>query len=75
MAINTSDDTREACHGGALVARLRTGVRAVLRAFGARVEKRRSRMALCALTNDELEDIGVSRAEARKEATKSAFWG
>jgi uncharacterized protein YjiS (DUF1127 family) len=75
MAINTSDDTPGARRSGTLVAWLKTSIRAALRVFDGRCEKRRSRMALCALTNDELEDIGVSRAEARKETARSAFWG
>ncbi|MBW9115030.1 DUF1127 domain-containing protein [Rhizobium cauense] len=37
-------------------------------------QKRASRRALRDLTDDELLDIGVTRAEARKEAGKSFFW-
>ena len=36
--------------------------------------KRAGRRALRDLTDDELLDIGVTRAEARKEAGKSFFW-
>ncbi|MFC5583654.1 DUF1127 domain-containing protein [Nitratireductor kimnyeongensis] len=35
--------------------------------------KRRSRLALLDLTNDQLRDIGVSREEARREGLRS-FW-
>jgi uncharacterized protein YjiS (DUF1127 family) len=37
-------------------------------------QKRESRRALLDLTDDELLDIGVTRASARKEASKSFFW-
>lgn len=37
------------------------------------VQNYRSRKALARLTNDELKDIGISRAEARLEAEKP-FW-
>ncbi|OWV86633.1 hypothetical protein ATY81_09530 [Rhizobium sp. R72] len=37
-------------------------------------QKRESRKALLDLTDDELLDIGVTRADARKEASKSFFW-
>jgi len=39
-----------------------------------RHEKRQSRRALLDLTDDALLDIGVTRADARKEAGKSFFW-
>ncbi|WP_454849134.1 DUF1127 domain-containing protein [Rhizobium binxianense] len=38
------------------------------------LEKRRSRQALAELSEDQLRDIGISRAEARKEVAKSWFW-
>lgn len=37
-------------------------------------QKRESRKALLNLTDAELLDIGVTPAEARKEAAKSFFW-
>jgi uncharacterized protein YjiS (DUF1127 family) len=37
-------------------------------------QKRASRRVLRDLTDDELLDIGISRAQAGKEAAKSFFW-
>jgi uncharacterized protein YjiS (DUF1127 family) len=37
-------------------------------------ERRRSRLALMELTDDQLKDIGVSRSEAFREANRP-FWG
>jgi len=37
-------------------------------------QKRESRRVLRDLTDAELLDIGVTRAEANKEASKSFFW-
>ena len=36
--------------------------------------KRNTRASLRELTNDELRDIGVTPAEARREVAKSWFW-
>ncbi|MFS8110662.1 DUF1127 domain-containing protein [Rhizobium jaguaris] len=38
------------------------------------LEKRRSRNALGELTRYQLEDIGITPAEARAERQKSWFW-
>ncbi|MCA2411019.1 DUF1127 domain-containing protein [Rhizobium leguminosarum bv. viciae 248] len=38
------------------------------------LEKRRSRRALLELTDDELCDVGLTRAQARAETSKSWFW-
>lgn len=40
----------------------------------ARHRRRESRKALLSLSDAELLDIGVTRAEARREAGKSFFW-
>jgi uncharacterized protein YjiS (DUF1127 family) len=37
-------------------------------------QKRETRRALRDLTDTELLDIGLTRKEARKEASKSFFW-
>jgi uncharacterized protein YjiS (DUF1127 family) len=37
-------------------------------------EKRSSRIALSELNDEQLQDIGVTRAEARSEVSKSWFW-
>ncbi len=36
--------------------------------------KRRTRYALLELTDTQLEDIGISRSEARREVAKSFYW-
>jgi uncharacterized protein YjiS (DUF1127 family) len=38
------------------------------------LEKRRSRRTLSELTDDELRDVGLTRAEATTETSKSWFW-
>ena len=38
------------------------------------LEKRRSRRKLSELTDDELRDIGLTRAQATAERSKSWFW-
>ncbi|NLR96094.1 DUF1127 domain-containing protein [Rhizobium sp. P38BS-XIX] len=43
-------------------------------AFQSYLEKRRTRRDLRELTDSELVDIGVTRAEARIEISKSWFW-
>jgi uncharacterized protein YjiS (DUF1127 family) len=41
--------------------------------FGKQLEKRRSRMLLLELTDEQLKDIGISRAQAEGEAWRR-FW-
>ncbi|EJB03308.1 protein of unknown function (DUF1127) [Rhizobium leguminosarum bv. trifolii WSM597] len=48
--------------------------RRLLAAVDYRLEKRRSRRILCDLTEDELRDVGLTRAQARAETAKSWFW-
>ncbi|MBB2751715.1 UNVERIFIED_ORG: uncharacterized protein YjiS (DUF1127 family) [Rhizobium aethiopicum] len=48
--------------------------RRLLAAIEHRLEKRRSRRTLCDLTEDELHDIGLTRAQAKAEISKSWFW-
>ncbi|RFB96354.1 hypothetical protein B5K08_08205 [Rhizobium leguminosarum bv. trifolii] len=48
--------------------------RRLLAAVEHRLEKRRSRRTLCDLTEDELRDIGLTRAQAKAEISKSWFW-
>ncbi|HWK65553.1 MAG TPA: DUF1127 domain-containing protein [Rhizobiaceae bacterium] len=38
-----------------------------------RLDKRRSRLALLELTDDQLKDIGISRADAYREGLRSFF--
>lgn len=44
-----------------------------LRWLSGRIDKRRSRIALSELTDDQLRDIGLTRTEAQIEAYRS-FW-
>ncbi|WHO71989.1 DUF1127 domain-containing protein [Rhizobium sp. BT03] len=48
--------------------------RRLLAAVEDRLEKRRSRRTLCDLTEDELRDVGLTRAQAKAEIAKSWFW-
>ncbi|NLS15956.1 DUF1127 domain-containing protein [Rhizobium sp. P40RR-XXII] len=43
--------------------------------FVSYLEKRETRWDLRDLTDDQLRDIGMTRAEARIEVSKSWFWG
>jgi uncharacterized protein YjiS (DUF1127 family) len=46
----------------------------LLAAIEHHLEKRRSRRTLLELTDDELCDVGLTRAQARAETSKSWFW-
>lgn len=48
-------------------------LRGLLARFRAWRMKRNGRLALRELSDDQLEDIGITRAQARKEAEKSTF--
>ncbi len=56
----------------------RASVRALLlrlwRACHAWHVKRRTRYSLLEMTDDQLQDIGISRSEARREIGKSFYW-
>lgn len=43
-------------------------------ALRAHLIKRRTRLALLNLTDDELLDIGITRDEAHREVRKSFYW-
>ncbi|MBB4245153.1 MULTISPECIES: DUF1127 domain-containing protein [Rhizobium] len=49
--------------------------RKALKRFLTYLEKRETRWSLRELTDDQLLDIGMTRAEARTEVNKSWFWG
>lgn len=51
----------------------RPGLRSAVARIEALFDKRRSRLALLDLTDEQLRDIGVSREEARREGLRS-FW-
>ena len=63
---------RPVATGGVLIAIL-LAVRSALGWLDDRLEKHRSRGALEALTDSQLKDIGISRADAYREARRS-FW-
>lgn len=46
----------------------------LLAAIEHHLEKRSSRRTLSELTDDELRDVGLTRAEATTEVSKSWFW-
>ncbi|GES51599.1 hypothetical protein Rhsp01_44490 [Rhizobium sp. NBRC 114257] len=50
-------------------------LRRALAKFLVYLEKRETRWDLRDLTDDQLRDIGMTRAEARAEVNKSWFWG
>ena len=55
--------------------REKTGcLRTLLARFLAYLQKRETRWGLRELTDDQLDDIGMTRAEARTEVAKSWFW-
>ncbi|MXN53615.1 DUF1127 domain-containing protein [Shinella sp. AETb1-6] len=49
-------------------------LRRTVRVYRIWVMKRRTRYALLDLTDAQLEDIGISRSEARREVAKSFYW-
>ncbi|WP_244499414.1 DUF1127 domain-containing protein [Rhizobium sp. AC44/96] len=71
MTMETAADGRDASR----LEMLLKSIRRALKMIANSIEKRRSRAALSELTRDQLDDIGLSPSEARKEAAKSAFWG
>ena len=46
---------------------------AAVQAVSAMFEKRRSRVALLSLTDDQLKDIGLSRADAEREGLRNPW--
>ncbi|TXH82693.1 MAG: DUF1127 domain-containing protein [Rhizobium sp.] len=54
--------------------RKRVFPRAALARFLAYLQKRETRWDLRELTDDQLDDIGMTRSEARIETGKSWFW-
>lgn len=49
-------------------------LRSLMTALRSYLEKRRTRRDLADLTDDELRDVGVTRAETHAEINKSWFW-
>jgi uncharacterized protein YjiS (DUF1127 family) len=50
-------------------------VRRALTGLVCHLEKRKTRIDLAELSDTQLLDIGVTRSEAKAEASKSWFWG
>ena len=48
-------------------------ISALFLAISAMLEKRRSRLALLSLTDQELKDIGLSRADAEREGLRNPW--
>jgi uncharacterized protein YjiS (DUF1127 family) len=74
MATDTSEERPERQRMQAMLATLTEMLRRLIEDVEKFCRKRRGRLALSELTDDELRDIGVSRSEAMTEAAKSAFW-
>ena len=64
-------DHRDAVFGARRASTLVAAVLSMDR--GSLLERRRSRLALLEMTDDQLKDIGVSRSEAYREANRP-FW-
>lgn len=61
-------------HAGSSTVPANTWLKAFVTAFRARMQKHRTRKQLHHLTDDQLRDIGISRAQARFEADKPFWW-
>ncbi|RWM72930.1 MULTISPECIES: DUF1127 domain-containing protein [Mesorhizobium] len=55
------------------VRRLVRTVRSLASRIGSLLDRRRSRLALLEMTDDQLKDIGISRCEAHREGLRR-FW-
>lgn len=55
------------------VGRLVIVLRSIARQIGHMLERRRGRLALLEMTDEQLKDIGVSRCDAHREGIR-AFW-
>ena len=70
MASNVGEETSTRIDAGTVA----TLWERVARHFRQWAEKRQSRHTLTELTGEQLDDIGVTRSEARAEVCKSWFW-
>jgi uncharacterized protein YjiS (DUF1127 family) len=55
------------------VSRIVYVIRSLARWIGSLIERRRSRLALLEMTDEQLRDIGVARCDAYREAVRP-FW-
>ncbi|WP_318011484.1 DUF1127 domain-containing protein [Mesorhizobium sp. CA8] len=55
------------------VGRIAVVLRSIARQIDRMLERRRGRLALMEMTDDQLKDIGISRCDAHRESIK-AFW-
>jgi uncharacterized protein YjiS (DUF1127 family) len=68
----SGQSTRPADRRG-FVSRLMRVVRSLARWIDSLLERRRTRLALLEMTDDQLKDIGVSRCDAHREGIRP-FW-
>ncbi|WP_136618788.1 MULTISPECIES: DUF1127 domain-containing protein [Mesorhizobium] len=68
----TGQSTRPSDRSG-FVSRLVRLVRSLARWIDSLLERRRSRLALLEMTDDQLKDIGISRCDAHREGIRP-FW-
>ncbi|MEI9402942.1 DUF1127 domain-containing protein [Mesorhizobium sp. Cs1330R2N1] len=55
------------------VGRIAVMLRSIARQIDCMLERRRGRLALMEMTDDQLKDIGISRCDAHREGIR-AFW-
>ncbi|TGQ17956.1 MULTISPECIES: DUF1127 domain-containing protein [unclassified Mesorhizobium] len=55
------------------VSRMVVALRSIVTQIGGMLERRRGRLALLEMTDEQLKDIGISRCDAHREGIRS-FW-
>jgi len=55
------------------VGRMVVALRSIVTQIGRMLERRRGRLALLEMTDEQLKDIGISRCDAHREGIRS-FW-
>ena len=65
-------ETASVAHRG-FVGRMVVVLRSIARQIDHMLQRRRGRLALMEMTDDQLKDIGISRCDAHREGIKS-FW-
>jgi uncharacterized protein YjiS (DUF1127 family) len=75
MTIDISHSSNGAHSAVATSRRISRWGRVAMAAIAIYLEKHRSRRALSELADHQLLDIGVTRAQADTEVSKSCFWG
>lgn len=62
---------RQSRRNGDFVRRMLTGALSIVSSVGHLMERRRTRLSLLELNDEQLKDIGISRADAYREAERS----